>query len=112
MVADGEEERSERVPLRASLGRHEDVAVAVSRLLVEEEEAARDLYHSATVGMSSGYQRRRPAKMASREMELKPFTSCRPRPARRRGRVMNKTEVTSLGKAGIIAVIESELFPW
>ena len=75
MVADGEEERSERVPLRASLGRHEDVAVAVSRLLVEEEEAARDLYHSATVGMSSGYhyQRRRPAKMASREMELKPF---------------------------------------
>mmetsp|Transcript_37202 Transcript_37202/g.120143 ORF Transcript_37202/g.120143 Transcript_37202/m.120143 type:complete len:230 (+) Transcript_37202:104-793(+) len=31
------------------------------------------LYHSATVGMSSGYQRRKPAKMASREMELKPF---------------------------------------
>ena len=43
VVADGEEERSERVPLRASLGRHEDVAVAVPRLLVEEEEAARDL---------------------------------------------------------------------
>ena len=43
MVADGEEERAERVSLRASLGRHEDVAVAVTRLLVEEEEAARDL---------------------------------------------------------------------
>ena len=42
MVADGEEERSERVPLRASLGRHEDIAVAVPRLLVEEEETARD----------------------------------------------------------------------
>ena len=43
MVADSEEERSERVALRASLGRHEDIAVAVTCLLVEEEEAARDL---------------------------------------------------------------------
>ena len=31
------------------------------------------LYHSRTVGMSSGNQRRSPRKMERREMVLKPF---------------------------------------
>ena len=53
--------------------------------------------------------------MASREMELKPFRihflSSEARATAWQSNV-NKTEVTSMGKAGIIAVIESELFPW
>jgi len=63
VVADGEEERSERAPLRASLGRHEDVAVAVSRLLVEEEEAARDLVPQRHRGDELGV----PATQASKD---------------------------------------------
>ena len=74
MVADGEEERSERVPLRVSLGRHEDVAVAVTRLLIEEEEAARDLVPQRHRGDELGVPAARAGKNGlSREMELKPF---------------------------------------